>query len=79
MKGVFFEVTIPVKSDIFVVIPWNKMESRWFGINKNGIFSMDKDSEEVLAMTLLNFNMVVHPSLKSECMVEQTHQKRTNL
>ena len=47
MTGVFFEVAVPIKSEIFSVIPWNKMEQRWFGINRNGIFCMDKSSGEV--------------------------------
>jgi hypothetical protein len=47
MKGVFFEVSVPVKSDIFSVIPWNKMEHRWFGINANGVYSIDRNSGEV--------------------------------
>ena len=47
MSGVFFEVAEPVKSDILKVIPWNKMERRWFGISTNGIFGIDKETEEV--------------------------------
>ncbi len=47
LRGVFFEVAVPVKRDIMAVIPWNKMERRWFGINQNGVFSTDKDTGEV--------------------------------
>ena len=47
MSGVFFEVAEPVKSDILKVIPWNKMERRWFGISHNGIHSVNKETEEV--------------------------------
>lgn len=48
MKGIFFEVAVPVKSDIFSVIPWHKMKQRWFGINENGIFSIDRNTGEVI-------------------------------
>lgn len=47
MKGVFFEISVPVKSDIFSIIPWNKMEQKWFGMNRNGIFSIDRNTGEV--------------------------------
>ena len=47
MKGVFFEISVPVKSDIFSFIPWNKMEQKWFGVNRNGIFSIDGNTGEV--------------------------------
>ena len=47
MRGVFFEVSEPIKSDIMKVIPWNKLEGRWFGISINGIFSIDKETEGV--------------------------------
>lgn len=47
MKCVFFEVAVPVKSEIFALIPWHKMEQRLFGINRNGIFSIDKNTGEV--------------------------------
>lgn len=47
MKGVFFEVKVPIKKELFAVIPRNKLEPRWFGVNQNGIFCMEKDSGEV--------------------------------
>ena len=47
MRGVFFEVSVPVKSDIFSVIPWHKMEQRWFGMNENGVYGIDKNTGEV--------------------------------
>ena len=47
MRGVFFEVSMPVKSEILAVIPWNKMEKKWFGVNKLGIFGIEKSTGEV--------------------------------
>ncbi len=45
--GVFFEVAEPIKGDFMKFIPRNKMEGRWFGISQNGIFSINKETEEV--------------------------------
>lgn len=47
MKGVFFQVTVPVKTDILSLIPRKRMEQRWFGINHNGVFSIDINTGEV--------------------------------
>lgn len=48
LEGVFFAVSVPVKRDIFSLIPWNKMEQTWFGINQNGIFSIKENTGEIL-------------------------------
>lgn len=47
-QGVFFEVAVPVKSDIMMVIPWHKMRQRLFGVNHHGIFSVDKETGKIL-------------------------------
>ena len=54
MKGVFFEVAVPVRSEIFSVIPWNKMEQQWFGVNKNGVFSVSRNTGEVSLLLVLS-------------------------
>ncbi|XP_064397866.1 uncharacterized protein LOC135344565 [Halichondria panicea] len=47
-QGVFFDVTVPVRREILAVIPWRKMEHRWFGINQHGICSVEQDTGKVL-------------------------------
>lgn len=62
MKGVFFEVSVPVKSDIFSVIPWHKMEQRWFGINENGVYGIDRNTGKVIEHNYVHRSIYEIPS-----------------
>ncbi len=53
-------VQVPVRREILAVIPWRKMEHRWFGINQHGICSVEQDTGKVTTHTALIGNLT-HP------------------
>ena len=59
MRGVFFEVAEPKKSEILKFIPRNKMEGRWFGISQGGIFSINKETEAVSLLLFCKLQLIM--------------------